>query len=229
MRSTLKNNNFLVRSLSALVLFPMVIFMLFAGGVYAGALIVLALGLTLYEWNKLCQQANFSILKKRVWFALGNLYILSACYAFWRFEPIIQIYFVCIASIADIGAYLIGRWLKGPKLAPKISPNKTWSGALGGVFFIFLFTFLLSKYCLGLHECNVKPLLPPDYLLYTSGALFGIVAPAGDLLESWCKRKFGVKDSGRLVPGHGGVLDRIDSLLAISLTGGIFLYLFHHN
>ena len=103
----------------------------------------------------------------------------------------------------DIFAYFAGRSIGGPKLAPRISPNKTWSGLIGG---------MAGAGLLGWGAAEVFDLGQPFIWL---GALMGLVAQAGDLYESWEKRRAGVKDSGSLLPGHGGVLDRLDGLLAV--------------
>nr|WP_279590151.1 phosphatidate cytidylyltransferase [Rhizomicrobium palustre] len=108
-----------------------------------------------------------------------------------------------IVWATDTGALLFGRFLGGPKLAPVLSPNKTWSGALGGMAAAAVVEAIFI-------------LIMGGNPLY--GAIFGVgvavVAHFGDLFESWVKRRFHVKDSGSMIPGHGGVLDRIDSTLA---------------
>ena len=98
---------------------------------------------------------------------------------------------------SDSGAYAAGRLVGGPKLAPAISPSKTWSGAAGG---------LVAASLVGL--CFGRPLL---------GAALAAAAQLGDLFESGAKRRFGVKDSGTLIPGHGGLLDRLDGLMAAAV------------
>lgn len=104
----------------------------------------------------------------------------------------------------DIMAYFVGRTFKGPKLAPAISPGKTWSGAIGGAVFGVLAALLAARLA-GI----------PDPLQIGLLALaLSVVSQAGDLFESWIKRRFGVKDSGRIIPGHGGVMDRVDGLAA---------------
>jgi len=118
---------------------------------------------------------------------------------------------------ADTGAYFTGRALKGPKLAIRISPNKTWSGFFGGTLWAILVGIGLNPY-FGIDSLLTVPL---------SVLLLGIplAAHAGDLLESGIKRYFGVKDSGSLIPGHGGLLDRLDSLLLVGLLMGLFISL----
>jgi phosphatidate cytidylyltransferase len=117
------------------------------------------------------------------------------------------LFMLSIVWASDVGAYMVGRMVGGPKLAPGISPGKTWSGAAGG---------LVSGGVGGLAvaACLSSGISP----LHVIGLGFGlgIVSQAGDLLESALKRHFGVKDSGRIIPGHGGLLDRLDALLAVA-------------
>ena len=105
-------------------------------------------------------------------------------------------------AATDIFAFLAGRLIGGPKLAPAISPNKTWSGLLGGV------SAAAAAGALYAHWIGAAPLS-----LAIAGAGLGLVAQMGDLFESALKRRFGVKDSSQLIPGHGGVMDRIDGLV----------------
>ncbi len=114
------------------------------------------------------------------------------------------LFIVLIVWASDIGAYLAGRLIGGPKLAPLISPGKTWSGAAGG---------LVAATIVGLAAAEAQAVGRPAHILGIA-VLLGAVSQAGDLLESFIKRRFGVKDSGRLIPGHGGLLDRLDGLLA---------------
>src|SRR5208283_1914420 len=113
---------------------------------------------------------------------------------------------------SDIGAYLIGRALGGPRLAPSISPGKTWSGALGG---------LAAAVAVGLIAAAILGIGTSPLRVACVAALTGCVSQAGDLFESQLKRHFGVKDSGRLIPGHGGLLDRLDALLFAAPVAGL--------
>ncbi len=118
-------------------------------------------------------------------------------------ENVLFLFAVVWAS--DSAAYVAGRLLGGPKLAPRISPGKTWSGAAGG---------LLGAMAVGvLAAWWMEPVGSEVKAALVAGAL-GVVSQAGDLLESWIKRRFGVKDSSALIPGHGGLLDRLDGVLA---------------
>lgn len=112
----------------------------------------------------------------------------------------------------DIGAYFAGRSLGGPKLAPRVSPSKTWSGLGGGVLAALLLGY-------GLHLLAGLPAQ-----LAASSGLLAVTAQLGDLLESWMKRRAGVKDSGTLLPGHGGVMDRLDGVVTAAPIAAL-LYL----
>jgi phosphatidate cytidylyltransferase len=109
------------------------------------------------------------------------------------------LYLAAVVWAGDIGAYLVGRLVGGPRMAPKISPGKTWSGAVGG-----LAVAALAGAAAGYEAPLTAALL---------ALILSVIAQAGDLLESAIKRHFGVKDSGNLIPGHGGLLDRLDGVL----------------
>jgi len=125
----------------------------------------------------------------------------------------------------DIGAFFAGKGLGGPKLAPRISPAKTWAGLIGGMIAAGLLGYLAASY-LGLYAAPDAETGELSWLyqgfLYL-GAPMAAVAQAGDLYESWVKRRCGVKDSGTILPGHGGVLDRCDGLIAVSFTTLVML------
>jgi phosphatidate cytidylyltransferase len=134
------------------------------------------------------------------------------------------IWIVALVVAADTGAYVAGRSIGGPKLAPRISPNKTWAGLAGAIVSAGIIGGLTAV-IIG------RPSVLP--LILVSG-LLAVIEQGGDLFESFFKRHFGVKDSGRIIPGHGGVLDRVDGLLAVilavaglelALGGGIFTWL----
>ena len=115
----------------------------------------------------------------------------------------------------DIGAFFAGRTFGGPKLAPRLSPNKTWSGLIGGV--------LLASVVGALMHWRFG--LPLRMTLATPG--LAVVAQGGDLFESWLKRRAGVKDSGTILPGHGGVLDRLDGLVPVAPLAALLVVLPH--
>jgi phosphatidate cytidylyltransferase len=151
------------------------------------------------------------------WSLAGLLYAaLPAAALVWlrsdaSLGAIAVLYLLAVTATADTAAYAAGRLIGGPKLAPRVSPNKTWSGFLAGVLTPALIGFAFAAYLGG-----------------TSGAWLAIVSVAlalacqmGDLIESAVKRRFGTKDMSTLIPGHGGLLDRIDSLLLAAVLAGL--------
>ena len=104
----------------------------------------------------------------------------------------------------DIGGYVFGCSLKGPKLAPKISPNKTWAGLLGGIFLAVVISYGICWYFDAGAVVNA-------YI--TMAAALAVIAQIGDLIESAIKRHLGLKDSSNIIPGHGGIFDRVDGLI----------------
>jgi phosphatidate cytidylyltransferase len=149
------------------------------------------------------------ILTRRLAMFGGFLYVAVPAFALivlnWIWFGIV--YWVMVVTWAtDICAYFAGRSIGGPKLAPRISPNKTWAGLIGGILGAALFGYLLAYWL----ELGAP-------FLYIGG-LMAVLAQAGDLYESWVKRRAGVKDSGTILPGHGGALDRLDGLLPVILA-----------
>lgn len=153
-----------------------------------------------------------------LWSAAGALYIgIPAVALVWLHgEPDLGratlFWLLGVVWAMDTGGFLVGGAVGGPRLAPVISPNKTWAGLLGGLFFAS-FGALVVGLWLELREL---------WLFIAISAALALVAQAGDLVESKVKRHFGVKDSGSLIPGHGGMFDRLDGLLAAAPVLALF-------
>jgi phosphatidate cytidylyltransferase len=151
-----------------------------------------------------------SIITRRPIFAAGAFYVglpvLSLLLIRHQHDQgiVYALWTLALVWMTDIGAYFAGRAVGGPKLAPALSPNKTWAGLIGGVVLASLFAaFMHYSYGLAWRLTLATPML-------------AVAAQAGDLFESWMKRRAGVKDSGNLLPGHGGVLDRLDGLVPVA-------------
>jgi phosphatidate cytidylyltransferase len=164
--------------------------------------------------------------------AFGVVYIAAPCLALtWlRAMPNAIGWTILLFAItwsADIFAYAAGNSLKGPKLWPSLSPNKTWSGLVGGLVGAMIISMTvagIAPLVAGLwHTSTIRLGLIPAALIGLAG---GVATMAGDLCESMLKRRFGVKDSGDLIPGHGGLLDRVDGLLfaALAVAGARLIY-----
>lgn len=148
--------------------------------------------------------------------AFGTAYISTACASLvWlrlqgegEGERLVTYLFACVWG-ADIGAYAAGKLVGGPRLLPAVSPNKTWAGLGGGLVLAVVF---------GLLAVVVTDWRAPSTSVALAAAALGAAGLSGDLFESWLKRRFGVKDTGTLIPGHGGLFDRVDGLMAAVLV-----------
>ena len=191
-----------------IVAIPLVLITLVAiymGGWYwKGVLAVVALQLTREWWCMVAPLSRRYSISSLMFKVLFLLLCLNAAWllANWRQEYGSFVVYLAIftAAATDSCAYILGRMVGGPKLAPKLSPNKTVSGTLGGVLGGGVFAFMLLR--------NIGDNLLPSFLL-------SLAAVIGDLTESLFKRHLKVKDSGAILPGHGGIFDRVDSVIAV--------------
>lgn len=224
-----KKHNFILRTISTVLLIPVVSYVLYENGLGARILFWLSGAIAVFEWGKLCFRAQFVLAQKLKWLFTGYVFITFSLLGLWYVLKIqgslalLQILLLVWAS--DIGAYLFGSTLQGPKLIPSISPNKTWSGSIGGIFTCTFVSFLQSLYYIDFYS---RPYLSgkiPFIKTILFGVFISLLTQCGDLIESWSKRQMHIKDSGRLIPGHGGILDRVDGLLAVGFVLGlIWLY-----
>jgi phosphatidate cytidylyltransferase len=184
-----------------------------AAGRIDAALVALVFGFAAVAWLSP---------ERRHWTAAGFFYAAAAELAsvLVRLDQthgfVALILILLVVWVTDIGGYFAGRGIGGPKLWPRVSPKKTWAGAFGG----FAASLAIAGGFAGVGLGKVGPLL----LL---GAALSIASQLGDLLESAVKRRFGVKDSSQLIPGHGGLMDRLDGFVAAVVTAAIFGLLRH--
>jgi phosphatidate cytidylyltransferase len=155
--------------------------------------------------------------QRRVWSGAGFLYagaaqMSSVLVRLDRAEGFVALILILLVVwVTDIGGYFAGRRIGGPKLWPRVSPNKTWAGAIGG----FVASLMVASIFAAFGFAKVWPML----LL---GAALSVASQLGDLLESAVKRHFGVKDSSHIIPGHGGLMDRLDGFVAAIVLAAIF-------
>jgi len=179
--------------------------------------------LTLFVWIKAKKEENRNLL------ALGVVYI-SVCagallWTYYAIQFIGTLWFFLMVWSVDVGGYVVGSNIKGPKLAPKISPNKTWSGLIGGVLLSATVSILFFAIL------NWYTQMPQDWasqrFFAAVGACIAVIAQCGDLIESAIKRHCKVKDSSSIIPGHGGVFDRVDGLIFAAPFVYAFFVLWH--
>jgi phosphatidate cytidylyltransferase len=221
-----------VRLGSAIVMLVLAGGALWLGGwLWTAFVVLIALGV-LWEWNKLIGRFGLSAWAEALWFFAGVVYVGGAALAMLAvrngrqilpldpqtlgFAPLVVLLVFILPIIAvDVGAYFMGRAIGGPKIAPAISPSKTWAGLGGGMLGA-------SLVALAVELADFGPAAAiPGYDLVSIGSavlwgvLIAVLAQAGDFFESWMKRRAGVKDSGSLIPGHGGLFDRLDGFVAV--------------
>ncbi|MBC7497910.1 MAG: phosphatidate cytidylyltransferase [Sphingomonadaceae bacterium] len=172
--------------------------------------------------------------RRAFWVVAGLLYCgLPMVALLWmRQQPGGQewvIYVFAVVWATDIGAFFVGRAIGGARFAPAISPNKTWAGVCGGIAAAAVIgTAVVLTYGLSRTSGSLGDYEGFEFVAVAAGliaAFLGIVAIGGDLLESWLKRRVGVKDSGNLLPGHGGVMDRIDGLVPVAIVAPLMVAL----
>jgi len=179
---------------------PILTIALVTGGAAASLVVVALAAVAAFGGRKI---------DNRIWPVVGIVYMGVPLIAILALRASPQIGFeglfflFGVVWLTDIGAYASGRVIGGPRLAPSISPGKTWAGAIGGLLLAVAGAYWGARYMAN----------PPPLGAIALAICLSVATQCGDLFESWVKRRFGKKDSGTLIPGHGGILDRIDGLL----------------
>jgi len=204
-----------LRVASAVVMAPLAVAAAYLGGAWFIGFWLLAAAGILWEWLGLVAAARSLTAPARGgWIALGALYagaMLAAPLVIRADAPlgfIAMIFLFAVVWATDVAAYFAGRLVGGRKLWPAISPSKTWSGAVGGAIAGTVAGVAVAA------VAGLEPLAPVIALSFVLSA----VAQVGDLVESALKRRFGVKDAGHAIPGHGGLMDRLDGFLAAAVA-----------
>jgi len=200
-------SNLMLRIVSAAVLGPIAIAAAYFGGWPFALFWVAAAAAVLWEWTKLVTGLIWTIA------GIGYAGIMLLAPLLLRTDNtygfLALVLLFAIVWTTDILGYFAGRAIGGPKLLPAISPKKTWSGAIAGTLGAMIVAVLVANY-FGAFNTTAIAII---------ALLLSIMAQLGDLLESWVKRQFGAKDASHLIPGHGGVMDRLDGFWAAALVG----------
>ena len=203
------------RILSSIILIPTVLFFIIKGSFLFNFFIFICFLITTYEWLKLS--------KKNLFKFFGTIFIVISFYTMFRIRNefdrdyfhLLLVIIICVST--DIGGYIFGNIFKGPKLT-KISPKKTYSGVIGSFLLSIIFTNLFLEFSSNVE--NFK--FTKEMFLFI--LLVSFVSQIGDLIISYFKRKSKMKDTGSIIPGHGGILDRIDGLIfAFPISYVLFL------
>ena len=183
------------RILSSLILLPLAYYFILSGSFYLIFFTIICFLVSIYEWNKMVKKIEHKF--------LGTFFLIFSFYTFYEIsiEHLwIFVLFICVST--DIGGYVFGKLFKGPKLT-KISPNKTFSGMIGG----YLLSLIFLSFFMGWINSTVNE----EWFIVT--ILISTVSQIGDIIISYFKRLSKVKDTGKIIPGHGGLLDRIDGMI----------------
>ena len=198
------NKELLKRIFSSLIILPLVIFLVIKGSFFFNTFIIICFLISSYEW--------FKMAKKKLHKYLGFIFLIMSFYLTYhvRFSLtdsyiyFFLVLFICIST--DLGGYIFGKLIKGPKLT-RISPNKTYAGMLGSFILPILvfYLFSINPYIYQKYSISLEIFI---FILTVSG-----VSQFGDIAISYFKRTSNIKDTGKIIPGHGGLLDRIDGMI----------------
>ena len=198
-------NELAIRSLTGVALVILALMAAYVGGLYFAVLAAAASTAIFYEWMRITKGWGLH------WSVAGFLYALLAALALlWIRDRAdnglaVVVWVFIVTWSTDIGAYFAGRTFGRRKLAPAISPNKTWVGLYGGI---------VAASLVGGAWVWLVGLEP---ILFLLAPVLAVASQAGDLFESWMKRRAGLKDSGNWLPGHGGIFDRLDGLIPVAI------------
>ncbi|MDE2621310.1 MAG: phosphatidate cytidylyltransferase [Sphingomonadales bacterium] len=199
-----------VRAASAVVMIAIAGTALWLGGPVWTVFVGLVAAGVLIEWSRLVMAFVPGIGGRLAWHIGGLVYVGLATAALLVlrlvYGPFPVLVAVGVVVAVDVCAYFFGRRFGGPKIAPAISPSKTWAGLGGAMLGAALVMYATHQ---------------ADWRFAIVGVPVAVVAQAGDFFESWMKRRAGVKDSSRLIPGHGGLFDRVDGLIAVMFAVGL--------
>jgi len=203
------SNEFYKRFMSSVILLPLILIVIIEGNFFFNIFLILFLILSIIEWLKI----SFN----RVYLFVGVIFLIFSFFSlfeirnFYKFNDhniFIFIYILIICISTDIGGYIFGKMFKGPKLT-KISPNKTYSGSIGAFILSLLTTYFYIDNSHLFFDISIKF----DFIFLLTTFFISFISQIGDILISFFKRISNVKDTGNLVPGHGGILDRIDGII----------------
>lgn len=216
------DDNLRKRVLSAAALVPVIVMMIWVGGALFDALLVAASVIMAFEWcHIISKNTALDEKKTRYWMLGGVAYVTISIVSLMYLRQLEDGFMAVLGLfimiwVVDISAFISGKIIGGPKIWPQISPNKTWAGLVGAMLGAAMVNIVIGLF----FSSSVIP-------LFIMGAIIAVIAQTGDFFESWVKRQFQVKDSGALIPGHGGLLDRVDGLTTAAPVLALMAWLNH--
>ncbi len=199
------NQEFKKRVLSSIILLPISLFFIYKGSIFFIFFLFLLFLVSCSEWIKMCERVFITN-------CLGILFLIFSFYSTYYIREnlgyYLFIFLILICIFTDIGGYFFGKVFKGPKLT-KISPNKTYSGVIGGFLLSLTLGLFYSQYI------NIDLFENDKIKIFIAILLISLISQLGDLIISYYKRRAKIKDTGKIIPGHGGILDRIDGLIFV--------------
>ena len=199
----------LKRILSSIILIPLAFFFIMKGSFFFNFFILICFLITSYEWHILSKKKNYYLIGYI--FLIISFYSVYALRNYFGDESFAFLFVMLICIGTDMGGYIFGKIFKGPKLLKKISPNKTFSGMIGGYILAIVIISIYFNYNYILYPKYVEPNF--NYQIFIEILLLSTVSQIGDIIISYFKRLSKVKDTGKIIPGHGGMLDRIDGMI----------------
>jgi phosphatidate cytidylyltransferase len=199
------SKNFIKRIISSIILIPLVFFFIFSETIFFNFFIVICLVISIFEWLKMT--------RKFFWKYTGSIFLIFSFYAtfylknYLNYEYFYLLFVISLCIATDVGGYIFGKILKGPKLTT-ISPNKTYSGFIGAIILSFFVSLIFYKY-----DYKFGISIQLNYNFFILILLISIVSQIGDITISFFKRLAKISDTGNIIPGHGGLLDRIDGMI----------------
>ena len=197
------------RLLSSLIMLPTALFLILKGSIFFTFFLFVVFIATIKEWLDMCK-------KNELMKFLGVIFLIISFYLAYILRnkegAYVFIFIVLISVCTDIGGYIFGKLLKGPKIT-KISPNKTFSGVVGGFIISLIGALVFYEYMPITLSSNFGEFISFDLYLFFIILMISMISQIGDLIISYFKRQAKIKDSGQLLPGHGGFLDRVDGMI----------------
>jgi len=198
-------NEFYKRILSSILLIPLALFFIIKGSFFLIFFLIACFFISSYEWHLMTKKIKFSL--------IGYIFFIFSFYSAFQLRNnlpgeyyyILLVTIICVAT--DVGGYLFGKIFKGPKLT-KISPNKTYSGMFGGFFLTLIFTYIYINN-FNFIQTNIENTID----IFIIVLLISLISQLGDIIISYFKRLSKIKNTGKIIPGHGGLLDRIDGMI----------------